>query len=55
MWSTALCTLGVTKPMNLCNCLNFRQQHAGDQTVLEEIEGVSSNKLLALRKLSEHF
>ena len=27
MWSTALCTLGVTKPMNLCNCLNFRQQN----------------------------
>lgn len=24
MWSAALCTLGVTKP--ICNCLSFRQQ-----------------------------
>lgn len=29
MWSTALCTIGVTKPMNICNCLSFRQHHGG--------------------------
>jgi hypothetical protein len=32
MWSTALCTLGVTKP-NFCNCLSFRQQTSGIQGV----------------------
>jgi len=37
MWSTALCTLGVTKPMNLCNCLTFRQQQQQhNQTVLHK-------------------
>lgn len=25
MWSAALCTLGVTKPIWGCTCLNFRQ------------------------------
>uniref|UniRef100_A0A8D8B337 (northern house mosquito) hypothetical protein n=1 Tax=Culex pipiens TaxID=7175 RepID=A0A8D8B337_CULPI len=25
MWSAALCTLGVSKPIWGCNCLNFRQ------------------------------
>jgi hypothetical protein len=31
MWSTALCTLGVTKPMSYCNCLTFRQQQQQQQ------------------------
>lgn len=50
MWSTALCTLGVTKPMNLCNCLSLqRQQHAG-QAVLH-----FSESSISLLKISSDF
>jgi hypothetical protein len=56
MWSTALCTLGVTKPMNLCNCLTFRQQH--NHTVLHNITNMlflmSFYIINTKKKLSAH-
>lgn len=45
MWSAALCTLGVSKPIWGCNCLNFRQ---GMNSVVTEYQQTSCTHGLKL-------
>jgi len=45
MWSNALCTLGVTKP--LCNCLSIRQVAAAAAAAAQATQGVAASAAAA--------